>query len=248
MEWTDSGIVLGSRPQGETSLILSVLTRDHGRAKGLVRGGARSRQRGLYEPGNHVAVIWRARLAEHLGHWSLESLAALTAQFLDDSVRLACLSAAVALAESCLPEHQPYPGLHDGLMRLTQALADDDGWAPAHLGFECQLLADLGYGLDLASCAVMGTTEELAFVSPRTGRAVSRAAAGEYQDRLLVLPRLLGGTGRADSDARGDLMDGLRLTGHFLDRNLFQPHAQTLPAARSRYVERLERLLASDQG
>ncbi len=244
MEWSDRGIVLGRQRHGETSLIVSVLTRDHGRAKGLVRGGARSRQRGGFEPGNAVALIWRARLAEHLGHLALEPLIPYSARILDDALRLDALGAAVALAGAVLPEQQPYPRLHDSLEALVAALAGDDAWAPAYLAFELHLLADLGYGLDLETCAVTGGTTDLAFVSPRSGRAVSTSAAGDYQDRLLVLPRILGGTGRAGTDDRADLIDGLVLTGHFLDRELFQPHGQTLPDARARYIGRLTRLVA----
>jgi DNA repair protein RecO (recombination protein O) len=163
-------------------------------------------------------------------------------------LRLACLGAAVSLAEAALPEQQPYPRLHDSLAALTVALGRDDAWAPAHLAWERDLLADLGYGLDVSTCAVTGAADGLAFVSPRTGRAVSASAAGIHRDRLLVLPRLLGGSGRPGTDDRTDLLDGLALTGHFLDRCLFQPHDKSLPAARGRYVDRLTRLVATGGG
>jgi DNA repair protein RecO (recombination protein O) len=246
MDWTDRAIVLGARRQGEGSLIVSLLTERHGRHKGLARGGAKSRQRGIFEPGNAVTASWRARLEDHLGHVSLEPVAAHAAAVLDDPVRLACLEAATSLADAALPERAPYPALYRALAQLMAALAEDDGWAPAHLGWERMLLAELGYGLDLAACAVTGATEGLGYVSPRTGRAVSTAAAGDYQDRLLILPRLFGGTGRADDASPGrDLLDGLALTGHFLDRHLFQPHGAGLPPARGRYVDRVARLMAA---
>jgi DNA repair protein RecO (recombination protein O) len=242
MEWTDRAIILGARRQGESSLILSLLTREHGRHKGLVRGGARSRQRGLYEAGNVVGASWRARLAEHLGQLQIEPGRFHAAAFLDDPLRLACLEAAVAMAEAALPERSPYPGLFDSLTALLERLDRDDGFAVCHLHWERHLLADLGYGLDLASCAATGTTEDLAYVSPRSGRAVSRTAGAAYRDRLLVLPRLFGGTGRDGSDL-ADLLDGLSLTGSFLDRHVFQPQRRGLPEARNRYLDRLGALV-----
>ena len=242
MEWTDRAIMLGARRQGEGSLILSLLTRQHGRHKGLVRGGAKSRQRGLYEPGNLVTATWHARLAEHLGLLQIEPGQFFAAPLLDDPLRLACLEAAVALAEVGLPERSPYPGIFDGLETLLQRLAADDGYAAEHLRWELGVLADLGYGLDLSSCAVTGVTEGLAWVSPRTGRAVSDAAGAPYRDRLLVLPRLLGGVGQDGGTDLADLLDGLKLTGFFLERSLFAPQGHGLPEARLRYLDRLARL------
>jgi DNA repair protein RecO (recombination protein O) len=242
MEWTDQAIMLGTRRQGEGSLILSLLTRAHGRHKGLVRGGAKSRQRGLYEPGNLVTASWHARLAEHLGLLQIEPGQFYAAALLDDPLRLACLEASVAVAETALPERSPYPGIFDGLQAVLQRLGADDGYAAEHLRWELRVLADLGYGLDLGSCAVTGVTAGLAWVSPRTGRAVSEAAGAEYRDRLLVLPRLLGGTGRPGTSEVADLLDGLTLTGSFLERQLFAPGGQGLPEARLRYLDRLRRL------
>src|SRR5271168_5246999 len=241
MEWTDQAIMLGARRQGEGSLILSLLSREHGRHKGLVRGGAKSRQRGLYEPGNVVTATWHARLAEHLGLLQIESGEFLAAQLFDDPLRLACLEAAVAVTEAGLPERSPYPGVFDGLHALLRQLGADDGYAVAYLRWEMQVLADLGYGLDLASCAVTGGTEDLAWVSPRTGRAVSQQAGAAYRDRLLVLPRLLGGIDREVGEV-ADLLDGLKLTGSFLERHVFAPHGARLPEACGRYLDRLGRL------
>lgn len=245
MEWADDAIVLSARSQGEGSLILALLTRGHGRHKGLVRGGARSRQRGLYEPGNRVRAHWQARLAEHLGHLHLESLGVTAALILDDPLRLGCLEAAAALADAALPERAPHPAVYDAFARLLDRLVADDGYGAAHLGLELAVLAELGYGLDLASCAVTGTAADLAYVSPRTGRAVSREAGAAYRDRLLVLPRLLGGLGSAAGDAR-DLLDGLDLTAAFLERDALGGKA--LPPARSRYRDRLARLALPPTG
>jgi DNA repair protein RecO (recombination protein O) len=239
MQWTDQSIMLGSRAQGEGSLVLSLLTREHGRHKGLVRGGAKSRQRGLYQAGNVVAATWHARLAEHLGLLRIEPGEFHAANLLDDPLRLACLEAAVAVAEAGLPERQPCPILFDGLHTLLRRLAADDGYATEHLRWELSVLAQLGYGLDLARCAVTGGTSDLAWVSPRTGRAVSASAGAAYRDKLLVLPRLLGGQGSGGSDM-ADLLDGLRLTGSFLEHHVFA--GSGLPEARRRYADRIIRL------
>jgi len=169
------------------------------------------------------------------------------AGLLDDPLRLGCLEAAVALIELTLPDREPHPAVFDGLVRLLGHLDRDDGYAAAHLAWEVALLAELGYGLDLATCAATGSTEDLAWVSPRSGRAVSRAAGEAYRDRLLPLPRLLGGTGRGGTDLE-DLLDGLALTASFLDRQALAPRGQVLPPARARYVDRLGRLVAISRG
>jgi DNA repair protein RecO (recombination protein O) len=240
-DWTDQAVVLGARRQGEGSLILSLLTRRQGRQRGLVRGGAKSRQRGAYEPGTLVTATWRARLEEHLGHLQIEPGTSYVAGLLDDPLRLGCLEAAVSLTELTLPEREPHPAAFDGLVRLLGHLDRDDGYAAAHLAWEVALLTELGYGLGLTTCAVTGTTADLAWVSPRTGRAVSQAAGVAYKDKLLVLPRLLGGLGDGGSDIE-DLLDGLKLTASFLERQALAPRGQGLPPARTRYVDRLGRL------
>ncbi len=242
MQWTDEAIVLSARRQGEGSLTLSLLTRAHGRHRGLARGGQKSRQRGLFEPGSRVVAAWQARLAEHLGLLRLEPVDNVAALLLDDPLRLACLEAATSLTEAALPEREPHPVVHAALGELLDHLARDAAYAASHLRFELTLLAELGFGLDLAACAVTGTTAELAYVSPKTGRAVSVAAGAAYKDRLLVLPRLLGGIGGPGGDVE-DLLAGLALAGFFLDRHLFPPGGgRVMPPARARYVERLGRL------
>jgi len=247
MDWTNQAIVLGARKQGEGSLIVTLLTRTQGRQRGLVRGGAKSRQRGAYEPGTLVTASWRARLEEHLGHLTIDPGTSYVAGLLDDPLRLGCLEAAVSLAELTLPEREPHPAAFDGLVRLLGHLDRDDGYAAAHLHWELDLLTELGYGLDLTVCAVTGATDALAWVSPRTGRAVSKAAGFAYRDKLLSLPRLLGGLGRDGSDIE-DLLDGLTLTAHFLERQALAPRGQGLPPARTRYVDRIGRLVAISRG
>jgi len=237
MDWTDDGIVLAARRHGESSLVLSVLTHGHGRHAGRVRGGAGKRGRAVYEPGNRLSVTWKARLAEHLGNFTCEPLSADAARLLDDAGRLAALTAACALVEAALPEREPHPGAFDALAGLIGVLGAP-GYEAAYARWELGLLTELGFGLDLARCAATGRSDALAYVSPRSGRAVSADAAEPYRDRLLRLPRFLIEDGPADTP---DLLDGLRLTGHFLAVHVFAARPGGVPAARGRLLERLAR-------
>lgn len=244
MQWDDSGIVLSTRRHGETSAILSLMTRDHGRHPGLVRGGAGKRLSGTLQPGNEVRATWRARLPEHLGTYIVELTRARAAPLLDRGDRLSALAAAASVAEAALPEREAHAGVYEAMLALLDALADDRNpagiWAAVYVRFELGLLAELGFGLDLSHCAVTGETEGLAYVSPRSGRAVSAASAGPYADRLLVLPGFLAGV-RDGPVPAADLRAGLRLTGFFLERQIFMPHGVREPAARLRLVERFRR-------
>ncbi|HYG90251.1 MAG TPA: DNA repair protein RecO [Azospirillum sp.] len=239
MEWTDQGIVLSGRPHGEAAAIVTLLTREHGRHAGLVMGGRSKSQRGHIEPGTVVAARWRGRLAEHLGNYVLEPVRGYAAGVLDDPPRLAALTAACALVEAALPEHEPHSALYDGLCALLEVLDIAPAWAEAYVRWEVGLLAELGFGLDLERCAVTGTVggvnDYLAFVSPRTGRAVSVSAGEPYRDRLLPLPGFLIGRGVGGTE---EVAAGLRLTGYFLERHLLNA---PLPPARERLVERVVR-------
>ncbi|WP_029006815.1 DNA repair protein RecO [Azospirillum halopraeferens] len=237
MDWTDRGIVLSARPHGETAAVAVLLTRDHGRHAGLVQGGRSSRRRADLEPGTLVAARWRGRLVEHLGTFTLESVHAYAAVLLDDPLRLAALASACALTESALPERQPHPAVFDGLLALFDVLGGT-AWAEAYVRWEAGLLAELGFGLDIDRCAVTGSNDYLAYVSPRTGRAVSVAAGEPYRDRLLPLPGFLAGRG---GGGRDEVLEGLRLTGHFLERHLLNG---PLPPSRLRLAERIGRLSA----
>lgn len=237
MDWTDEGIVLSARRHGESALVLSLLTRGHGRHAGLVRGGKGRRARGLYEPGNRVRATWKARLSEHLGNFACELVSADAARLLDDPARLAALASACALSDAALPEREPHPGAFDGLAALIQALPGPD-FAAAYVRWELALLTELGFGLDLGRCAATGTSESLGYVSPKSGRAVSEAAAEPYRDRLLKLPRFLIGDAPPGPE---ELMEGLRLTGHFLAEHAFAARPAGVPAARGRLVDRLAR-------
>src|SRR5215207_3755689 len=244
MEWRDVGFVLNARRHGESGLIVELLTAKHGRHAGLVRGGQSPRRRALLQPGNAIAAVWRGRLPEHLGTLDCELVAAHAARLLDDPDRLAALNAATALLLAALPEREPHPDLYEAFSGLLAALDSPGLWMPAYVAWECGLLAALGFGLDLARCAVTGTNEDLVYVSPRSGRAVSRESGAPYRDKLLPLPGFLW----RDSPALpADIVAGLVLTRHFLLHHLLEPQGGRLPEARERLVERMRRLAASPQ-
>jgi DNA repair protein RecO (recombination protein O) len=237
MEWTDDGIVLSTRKHGETSAILALMTRDHGRHLGLVRGGTSKRVRGVLQPGNRLHVRWRARLSEHLGTYTCEMTGAAAAGLLRDRRRLAALSAACAVAESTLPEREPHPKVFEDLARLLAGLADE-AWPAAYVRWEINLLAELGFGLDLSVCAATGANDQLVYVSPKSGRAVSLAAGEPYRTTLLPLPGFLLDGGPAGGPS--EIADGLRLTGYFLERNVYRLLDRGLPPARARLADRLK--------
>ena len=243
MDWTDDAIVLSARAHGESSLIVQLLTPDHGRHAGLVRGGASRKQRPVFQPGNSVRASWRARMAEHLGTLSVELQKSLAGHWIDDRLRLAGISAACAVAEAALPERAPSPVVYHGLAALLNALSHDD-WGAAYVAWEIGVLSELGFGLDLQRCAVTGQSNDLVWVSPKSGRAVSRSAGEAYADRLLRLPDFLnGGLDRVAEGPEGagadwtDISDGLRLSGYFLERHVFGAQNRAIPAARERFAD-----------
>jgi DNA repair protein RecO (recombination protein O) len=243
MEWRDDGIVLAARRHGESAAVVSLLTAAHGRHAGLVRGGAGKAGRAVLQPGNLVSCAWKARLEDHLGLYTCELIDANAAALLADAGRLAALTAACAVLEATLAEREPQAPIYDATLALLAALRLPDGqdeappWPETYVRWELVVLADLGFGLDLTACAVTGAEEGLCWVSPRTGRAVSAEAGRPYAGKLLPLPGFLGATAGDGAAAAGDLADGLRLTGYFLDRHVLRPRGQSLPAARQRLSE-----------
>ena len=242
MEWSDQGIILSARPHGESSVIVETLTRGHGRHAGLVRGGASRRMRGTLEPGNEVAVRWSARLAEHLGNFTIELTRPRAAEMISDPLCLAGLSAVCALAQMTLPEREPHASVFDGLLVLLDAMGATEFWPALLVRWELGLLDELGFGLDLSKCAATGGLDDLVYVSPRTGRAVSREAGATYHDRLLPLPAFLLGT-QAGPAAAVNIEQGLDLTGFFLSRHVLEPHGRKMPPARYRFRDRLKKQL-----
>ena len=242
MEWSDTGIVLSARRHGENAAVVSLLTEHHGRHAGLVHGARGRRARGLYQPGNTLAARWQARLAEHLGRYTCELVRARTGVLLDDAPRLAALAAVCALVEATLPERHPYPQVHAALLHLLDDLEAGERWAETVVRWELALLAELGFGLDLSACAATGAVQDLVYVSPRSGRAVSRGAGAAYAEKLLPLPAFLA----RPEDAAGaavpaaEIVAGLRLTGWFLEKHVFAGQGGRMPPARERFVDRLQ--------
>jgi DNA repair protein RecO (recombination protein O) len=233
VQWTDEGIVLGVKRHGEANAILELMTRRHGRHLGLVRGGAGSRLRPVLQPGNRVNATWRARLDEHLGHYAVEGVDLSAATLFDAAHAVYGVTHLGALCR-LLPERDPHPHIHAALDQVLGCLTDARLAGLHVVHFELQLLSELGFGLDLDRCAATGVTDELAYVSPRTGRAVSREAGVPWHDRLLRLPAFLGSAGPAPS--ADDLADGFAMTGFFLARHALEPRGLALPVARESFV------------
>ncbi|MDD8021816.1 MAG: DNA repair protein RecO [Paracoccaceae bacterium] len=239
MDWHDHGTILSLRPHGETSAIIEVFTHAHGRHAGVVRGGASRKMVATLQPGSHVAVAWRARLQDHIGAYTVEPLRS-RAGALSDRLALMGLNSVCALLAFALPERAPHPALYAATEPLFEVIAAaHPGWIVDYLHWEIALLDELGIGLDLGRCAVTGTREDLAFVSPKSGRAVSRSGAGDWAPRLFPLPPCLLGQGPATIEEIGQ---GLRISGHFLDRCAADHSHRALPEARNRLIDAIARL------
>jgi DNA repair protein RecO (recombination protein O) len=238
MNWSDEGIILSVRPHGETAAIVEALTREHGRHAGLVYGGRSRRLRPVLQIGNHADMIWKGRLAEHLGYMTVELRKGYAATAIDDALALTGLASICALAR-LLPERDPHPQLYEITLFVLGFLSDAAVWPALYVRWELALLGELGFGLDLAACAATGSREDLAYVSPKSGRAISAAAGELYKDRLLRLPAFLRG-GAAGQVTRSDVLAGLALTGHFLEIRILRPRELAFPEAR----ERLAALIA----
>lgn len=235
MHWSDEGIVLGARSHGESSVILELMTREHGRHAGLVHGGRSRRMAPVLQAGNTVAATWRARLDEHIGHYSVEAETLRSARLLNSPMALYGVGT-LALHLRLLPERDPHPGLYAAALFLLDHL-DEASLAPAlFIRFELMLLAELGYGLDLATCVATGQADDLVYVSPKSGRAVSRAAGAPYRDRLLPLPGFLRGEAELPHPDEAEIAAGFRLTAFFLDAHVWSPQGRTAPDERARFV------------
>lgn len=238
IEWRDEGILLTVRRHGESAAIIDAFTPTHGRHAGLVRGGASRKMAPVLQPGAHLSLEWRARLEEHLGAYKVEPIRSRAGALLGDGDALAAMNSVSALLTAYLAEREARPNLYGATVALLDNLGVDDGWPEAYVAWEIALLSDLGFPLDLAACASTGAAEDLIWVSPRTGRAVSRSAGEPYADRLLPLPAFLTGL---PSNLDG-IADGLRMTGHFLKQWVapaFGGHSP--PQARDRLEARMRK-------
>ncbi|HLI98727.1 MAG TPA: DNA repair protein RecO [Bradyrhizobium sp.] len=233
MEWTDEGIVLGVRRHGESSAIVELLTRGHGRHLGLVRGGAGKRMRPLLQPGNSVTAVWRARLDEHLGTYAIEGMRLRAANLFAASHSVYGVTHLASLAR-LLPERDPHEDIYEMLEHTLDDFDEAGGAAARLIRFELAMLAELGFGLDLEACAATGATSDLVYVSPKSGGAVSRAAGAPFHDRLLQLPAFLRDSEAGWSDQ--DLRDGFALTGLFLSRHVLEPRGQGHSDARDGFI------------
>lgn len=230
MQWQEEAIVLGIKRHGETSVIAEVMTRARGRHLGLVRGGRSRTMQPVLQPGNLVEVTWRARLDEHLGEFRIEPVRQRAAQLMESAVALYGVQTMAALLR-LLPERDPHPHLYEALDIILDHLHDPASAGELFIRFELEVLNDLGFGLDLTECAATGRREGLTFVSPKSGRAVTREAGQPYADRMLRLPAFLA----PDRQAPGtpdDLDDAFRLTGFFLHRHVYDPRGIEMPSAR----------------
>lgn len=237
IRWQDEAILLSTRRHGESAAIIELLTPNHGRALGVVRGGGGRRMAPILQPGAQLAAHWSARIEEHLGHFTVEPVRSRAVQAMSSRLALAGISAVAALLGFVLPERDPYPALYKRTQNLLDLLGQDDIWPLAYLRWEQALLDDLGFGLDLAICAVTGARENLAFVSPKTGRAVSAAGAGDWASRLLPLPPVLKGQSPTKDS---EIHQALDVTGYFLTHHV-APSLGTrpLPESRARFIETL---------
>lgn len=214
VKWTDTGIVISTRPFSEHNQIITILTQTHGRCAGLMR--VSRTKGGQQQPGNQVQASWQARLSEHLGKWTLETTMTPAARFMMHPHKLACLMDVCHLVETQLPERHPYAIVYEALMHLIELLVSDDPyWQKFHVYFHVLLLREIGFGLDLSCCAATGQTDDLIYVSPKTARAVSREAGAPYHDKLLVLPAFL--LDETREPCVDEIEQGLKLTRYFFN-------------------------------
>jgi DNA repair protein RecO (recombination protein O) len=243
-QWRDQGFVLAVRPHGEGGAVVSVLTQNHGRHAGYVHGAQSSSKRGMLQPGTLLSIDWRSRVADQLGTITMEQERGLPHGILDDGLRLSALLSACALCDAALPEREGHEGLFHGFKTLIEMM-DQDIWGAAYVFWEIALLKELGFGLDLTKCAGGGDPKTLAYISPKSGRAVSYAAAEPYRDKLLELPSFLKPNGGPlDSE---EIAKGIKMTGHFMEHWVFAHHTKGVPDPRLRFEARYAKHVADSR-
>lgn len=237
IEWRDEGVLIAARAHGESAMIVEVFTPERGRHAGVVRGGASRRMAASVQPGTQVAVTWKARLDEHMGSFTIEPVRSRAAQVMEDRLALNGLGAVCAMLSAALPEREVHQPLYDRTVGLLDLLGQNDLWPLAYMHWEMALLEELGYGLDLSRCAVRGINEDLSYISPKSGRAVSNEGAGEWAKRLLPLVPVMKGEGEATGT---EIAKALGTTGYFVENKLFA--GRKIPAARQRLIEAIAKL------
>jgi DNA repair protein RecO (recombination protein O) len=244
-QWRDQGFVLSARPHGEGGAVVSLLTENHGRHAGYLHGAMSSSKRAMIQPGIRVAIDWKSRVADQLGTLTLEQESGLPHGILDDPLKLSGLLSACALCDEALPEREGHPGLYHGFQTLIDMM-EGDVWAAAYVFWEIAFLKELGFGLELTKCAGGGDSRTLAYVSPKSGRAVSYAAADPYKDKLLEMPSFLKPNGGPFDDE--EIAKGLRMTGYFLEHWAFAHHTKGVPDPRLRFEGRYAKYVADSKG
>ncbi len=242
MEWRSDGILLATRKHGETSLIIDTFCPGHGRYSGVVKGGASRKFAPILQVGAQLDLTWKARLQNHLGSFKVELIRARTVHAMSDRVLTAGVISVSTILSKVLPERQPYDSFYRTTEDLLDLLSQPNVWPLAYLHWELELLTVLGYGLDLSKCAVTGSTENLRYVSPKTGRAISEKAAGQWVPKLLHLPSII----IKGSDNSDGISDGLKLTGYFLKKKVFNEFSVRSPVSeRQRFVDLLSQKASS---
>jgi DNA repair protein RecO (recombination protein O) len=246
MQWQDEAIIIGVKRHGETSVIAELMTRERGRHLGMVRSGRSRAMQPVLQPGNRVDAVWRARLDEHLGEFKLEPLQLRAGRLMETATAVYGVQAMGALLR-LLPERDPHPHLFEALDIILDAMDNPADAGQLFIRFELAVLNDLGFGLDLSECAATGSREELVYVSPKSGRAVSRIAGTPYADRMLALPAFLG-EGRPPVVDRESMIQAFRLTGYFLHRHVYEPRGLTESSARDGFVQAALKAVSQDEG
>ncbi|MDA0781783.1 MAG: DNA repair protein RecO [Rickettsiales bacterium] len=236
MQWNDQAIILSTRKYGESSGILSLISKEHGLFNGLVRGVSSKKNCGIYQTGNFIEATWRGRLSEHLGSFSSELQTPNAAILMDCPLRLAALNCICAVLETSLPEREPAKQIYYHLKSFIEHLKNDAHWKLYYILLEIELLSHLGFRLDLSSCAATGDTDNLIYISPKSGRAVSKSAGEPYKNKLLKMPPFLKNEGNRQYDDE-QIINGLEVGAYFLEKYIYKPHNRTLPVARHRFVE-----------
>jgi DNA repair protein RecO (recombination protein O) len=246
IEWQEQALVVEAAKFAEHDALVTLFTPTRGIVKAIVKGALSRRQRAGLEPLTLVEANFQARLPEHLGRATLHILTPYAARVLADPIKLTAISSLATLMKTSLPEHDPHPELFEGVARWLETMlhtSEAQHWLPHYIGLEIAILEVLGFGLDLSRCAATGSREDLRYVSPKSGRAVSREAGAQYAAKLLPLPDFLrGATARTEWS---ELADGLRMTAHFIEHWLLAAIHRPLPPLRARLGEQVGRMATS---